>query len=158
MMIRGSETIIKQLPNMTKEQLICVIKAHKQIKTNMSGYSSMKVQDLRTNLEKALKNEKPLPRKKVESQWAKALKTYNEGKTNFTIPKKGTNEHQKVLEIMAGKKAMSTLQDSDQGDDGANDKEEVIRPRRGRPKKREEVKPVSMVERDAKQTRSRVRP
>ena len=37
-------------------------------------------------------------------RWVDALKKYNEGKTTWCIPRKGTPEHTEVLDIMKGKK------------------------------------------------------
>ena len=103
-MIKNAKSITQDIPTMTKEQMLCLIRSHKKLKTSISGYSSLKLPDLRNMLEKALKGEKPNPRKVVETKWRTALKDYNKGKAGFLIPKKGSSEYQAVLDIMNGKK------------------------------------------------------
>ena len=103
-MIKNANSIIQDLPTMTKEQMLCLIRSHKQLKTSISGYSSLKLTDLRSMLEKALRGEKPNPRKSTQTKWRTALKEYNKGKSGFVIPKKGSSEYQAVLDIMNGKK------------------------------------------------------
>ena len=41
-------------------------------------------------------------------KWISALKKYNESKPMWCIPRRGTIEHKKVLEIMKGNKTTST--------------------------------------------------
>ncbi len=103
-MIKNAKSIIQDLENMTKEEILCLIRSHKQLKLNISGYSNLKLPDLRNMLEKALKGEKPKPRKTTETKWKTALKEYNKGKSGFLIPKKGSADYQAVLDIMNGKK------------------------------------------------------
>ena len=133
-MIKNANSIIQDLPTMTKEQILCVIRSHKQLKTSISGYSSLKLSDLRNMLEKALRGEKPNPRKSTETKWRSALKEYNKGKSGFVIPKKGSSEYQAVLDIMNGKKQETVPN--------------VVQKKRGRPrkeiKKEKQEEPASM--------------
>ena len=121
-MFKGSESVLQQLPTMSKEQMLCVVRSHKKLKTNMAGYSSLKLIDLRNTLEKALRGETPNPRKKSENKWQNALKTYNEGKSGFIIPKKNSVEYNEILDIMNGTK-----------------KELEVMPKRGRGRPRKQV-------------------
>jgi hypothetical protein len=133
--MKNANSIIQDLPTMTKEQMLCLIRSHKQLKTSISGYSSMKLPDLRSMLEKALKGQKPNPRKTTQTKWRTALQEYNKGKSGFLIPKKGSNEYQAVLDIMNGKKH-ETVQNT------------VPQKKRGRPrkeiKKEKQEEPASM--------------
>ena len=133
-MIKNANSIIQDIPTMTKEQILCVIRSHKQLKTSISGYSSLKLSDLRNMLEKALRGEKPNPRKSTETKWRSALKEYNKGKSGFVIPKKGSSEYQAVLDIMNGKKQETVPN--------------VVQKKRGRPrkeiKKEKQEEPASM--------------
>jgi hypothetical protein len=103
-MFKGAESLLREVPNMNREKMLCVIRSHKVLKTNMSGFSSMKLTDLRNMLEKALKGETPNPRKKSENKWQNALKQYNTGNSSFIIPKKGSDQYNEVVSIMNGVK------------------------------------------------------
>lgn len=118
-MFKGADSILREVPNMNRERMLCVIRSHKQLKTNMSGFSSMKNGDLRNMLEKALKGETPNPRKKSENRWQNALKEYNTGNSSFIIPKKDSMQYREVIDIMNGTKKQP----------------EVMPRKRGRPRK-----------------------
>ena len=124
-MFKGSESVLQQLPTMNKEQMLCVVRSHKKLKTNMAGYSSMKLTDLRNLLEKALRGENPNPRKRAENKWQNALKEYNTGNSSFIIPKKGSDQYNEVVSIMNGTRKVQT-------------REEVM-PKRGRGRPRKQV-------------------
>lgn len=87
--------------NMSKKQMIDVIRNNKQYKRNLSGYSKMAKEELRANLKKAMNGE--VVSKRVSgkpSPWLEALKKWNEGKATYSIPKKGTADHEAVLALM----------------------------------------------------------
>ena len=121
-MFKGSESVLREIPTMNKEQMLCVVRSHKKLKTNMAGYSSMKLTDLRNTLEKALRGENPNPRKRAENKWQNALRQYNTGNSSFIIPKKGSDQYNEVVSIMNGTK-----------------KELEDKPKRGRGRPRKEV-------------------
>ena len=103
-MIRGSESILQELPTMSRERMLCLIRSHKQLRLNMAGYSSMTNDVLRNTLEKVLKGQEVQPRKKAENKWQNALKEYNTGNSSFIIPKKGSDQYNQVVSIMNGVK------------------------------------------------------
>ena len=103
---------------------------------------------LKTNLERALKGEVVAPRKRTTSSWQNALKEFNQGKPMFLIPRKGSQEYDRVTQIMAGRKAEANQQSTQRKEkpieiDAMSEPEEVIRPKMRRPRRREEVVPES---------------
>ena len=92
----------------------------------MSGYSSLKIDDLRNTLEKALNGQEVQPRKKSENRWQRALKQYNDGNSSFIIPKKGSDQYNEVVSIMNGTRKQPTSR---------SEGEEVMPRKRGRPRK-----------------------
>lgn len=88
---------------MSKKQMMDVIRNNKQYKRNLSGYSKMAKEELRANLKKVMSGE--VVSKRVAgkpSPWLEALKKWNEGKATYSIPKKGTADHDAVVALMKG--------------------------------------------------------
>ena len=67
----------------------------------MSGYSSLNKQELIESIRRLLENPDDVikKRKQVKSSWNEALMKFNDGKGSFTIPKKGSEDYNKVKAI-----------------------------------------------------------
>jgi hypothetical protein len=88
---------------MNKKQMMDVIRNNKKYKVNLSGYSKMPKEELRSNLKKVMSGEVVSKRASVKpSPWLVALKEFNKDKATYSIPKKGTKEHEAVLALMKG--------------------------------------------------------
>lgn len=88
---------------MSKKQMMDVIRNNKQYKRNLSGYSKMPKEELRANLKKVMNGE--VVSKRVAgkpSPWLEALKKWNKDKAVYSIPKKGTADHDAVVALMKG--------------------------------------------------------
>lgn len=112
-MIRGQSAKLEKVStkDMKKQEMVCMIRSDKKLKNNISGYSAMKKEDLKANLEKALNGEKPKPRAKpTQHKWNAALKKWNEqnASSGYLIPKKGTKEYDQVKKLMSGEQQVAT--------------------------------------------------
>ena len=102
-MIRGQSAKLDKLTtkDMKKQEMVCMIRANKKLKNNLAGYSAMKKEDLKVNLEKALSGQTVKARAKpTQHKWNAALKEFNKNNASYIIPKKGTKDYEKVREIM----------------------------------------------------------
>lgn len=160
-MIRGQNAKLDKVTtkNMKKKEMVCMIRSDKKLKNNLAGYSAMKKEDLKSNLEKALAGEKPKPRAKPTAhKWNEALKKFNEqnGNSGYLIPKKGTKEYDQVKKLMSGETQVTQQAEPMQS---APTSQQVDKSRIERKKK---VNPRAVVEAVGpavrKSTRSRVRP
>jgi hypothetical protein len=88
---------------MNKKQMMDVIRNNKLYKKNLIGYSKMPKEELRSNLKKVMNGEVVSKRATGKpSPWLVALKEWNKDKATYSIPKKGTKEHEAVLALMQG--------------------------------------------------------
>jgi len=87
--------------DMTVEHLKCIISKNKNLRSRMSGYSSLNKQELIESIRRLLENPDDVikKRKQVKSSWNEALMKFNDGKGSFTIPKKGSEDYNKVKAI-----------------------------------------------------------
>ena len=158
-MIRGQNAKLDKVTtkDMKKKEMVCMIRSDKKLKNNISGFSAMKKDDLKANLEKALAGEKPNPRKNPTShKWNEALKKFNEQNVSsgYLIPKKGTKEYDEVKKIMSGEVAQPEPMQVAQPDKPTTRQAEPTRKKKLNP--RAVIEPTGPAVRTS--TRSRVKP
>ncbi len=93
---------MKDLENLSLKELKLMVSASKKLKGNIAGYSKMKFPELLNAIQRAKAGEIVHARKKTPSAWSNALKEFNKGKQNWSIPKKGTADYDAVKAIMNG--------------------------------------------------------
>lgn len=92
-----------QVDTMNKKQMMDFIRTNKKYKQSLSGYSKMQKEELRTNLKRVMNGEVVSKRAGGKpSPWLIALKEWNKDKATYSIPKKGSKEHDEVLALMKG--------------------------------------------------------
>ncbi len=93
---------MKDLENLSLKELKLMVSASKNLKGKIAGYSKMKQPELLDAIKRAKAGEIIKARKKTASAWTNALKEFNKGKQNWSIPKKGTADYDAVKAIMNG--------------------------------------------------------
>jgi hypothetical protein len=92
--------MVEEDKKLTANEIRAHIKGSKELKSRLSGYSTMNIDDLRSAYARAVKGEVVSERKKSDNVWNSALKEWNKGRASYSIPKKSTKEHAEVMALV----------------------------------------------------------